>query len=209
MKKTLLTMMLMLLGMSAWAQTWTAPTENEYQSSTPVYVQVNVNGVEQLKVEVAAFIGDECRAVSDAARTLVGGNQYHQLRVYGDPTEDLNKTITFKVAWGGVVVKFNKAIPFTGETYSGIPVVLNADIPTGIAITNPLNLEQKLPFTYDLTDDIEFTYYDPSGANSYTPLGESTIETPLTYEWDFSNSSSSCSEYKNSGNNSFPFLASA
>ena len=188
MKKTLLTMMLMLVGMSAWAQDWTPPSENDYQSSTPVYVQVNVNGVEQLKAEVAAFIGDDCRAVSPSAETLVGDNQYHLLRVWGDPTADLNKPITFKVAWGGVVVKFNKTIPFTGETYSGIPVVLNADIPTGIAITNPLNLEKKLPFTYDLTDDIEFTYYDPSGANSYTPLGESTIETPLTYEWDFANS---------------------
>ena len=190
MKKTLLTMMLMLVGMSAWAQDWTPPSENDYQSSTPVYVQVNVNGVEQLKAEVAAFIGDDCRAVSPSAETLVGDNQYHLLRVWGDPTADLNKPITFKVAWGGVVVKFNKTIPFTGETYSGIPVVLNADIPTGIAITNPLNLEKKLPFTHDLTDDVKFTYYDPSGANSYTPLGESTIETPLTYEWDFANSSS-------------------
>jgi hypothetical protein len=190
MKKTLLTMMLMLVGMSAWAQDWTPPSENDYQSSTPVYVQVNVNGVEQLKAEVAAFIGDDCRAVSPSAETLVGDNQYHLLRVWGDPTADLNKPITFKVAWGGVVVKFNKTIPFTGETYSGIPVVLNADIPTGIAITYPLNWEKKLPLTYDLTDDVKFTYYDPSGANSYTPLGESTIETPLTYEWDFANSSS-------------------
>lgn len=190
MKKTLLTMMLMLVGMSAWAQDWTPPSENEYQHSTPVYVKVNVNGVEQLKAQVAAFIGDDCRAVSVGAETLIGDNQYHTLRVWGDPTADLNKPITFKVAWSGVVVKFNKTIPFTGETYREIPVVLNADIPTGIAITNPLNLEKKLPFTYDLTDDVEFTYYDPSGANSYTPLGESTIETPLTYEWDFANSSS-------------------
>lgn len=189
MKKTLLTMMLMLVGMSAWAQDWTPPSENDYQSSTPVYVQVNVNGVEQLKAEVAAFIGDDCRAVSPSAETLVGDNQYHLLRVWGDPTADLNKPITFKVALGGVVVKFNKTIPFTGETYSGIPVVLNADIPTGIAITNPLNLEKKLPFTYDLTNDIEFTYFDPSGADAYTPLGESSIESELTYEWDFANSS--------------------
>lgn len=189
MKKTLLTMMLMLVGMSAWAQTWTAPTENDYQSSTPVYVQVNVNGKEQLKVEVAAFIGDECRAVSDSPGALIGGNQYHLLRVWGDPTNDLNKSITFKVAWNGLVFNFTKTIKWTGETHSEIPVVLNVDMPTGIAITNPLNLEQKLPFTYDLTNDIEFTYFDASGADSYTPLGESSIESELTYEWDFANSS--------------------
>lgn len=180
----------MLVGMTAWAQDWTAPTENEYETSTPVYVQVNVNGMEQLKIEVAAFIDEECRAVSVGAETLIGDNQYHRLRVWGDPTADLNKPITFKVAWGGVVVAFNKTIPFTGETYSEIPVVLNVDMPTGISITNPLNLEQKLSFTHDLTNDVEFTYRDASGADTYIPLGESTIETPLTYEWDFANSSS-------------------
>ena len=190
MKKTLLTMMLMLVGMSAWAQDWTPPSENEYQHSTPVYVKVNVNGVEQLKAQVAAFIGDDCRAVSVGAETLIGDNQYHTLRVWGDPDTDANKTITFKVAWSGLVFNFTKTIKWTGETYNEtLPLVLNVDMPTGIAITNPLELEQKLPFTYDLTNDIEFTYYDPSGADSYTPLGESSIESELTYEWDFANSS--------------------
>ena len=58
MKKLLLSLVLMLVGMSVWAQDWTAPSENEYQSSTPVYVQVNINGEAQLKAQVAAFIGD-------------------------------------------------------------------------------------------------------------------------------------------------------
>ena len=47
MKKILLTMMLMLAGIAAWAQNWTAPSANDYESSTPVYVQLNVNGAEQ------------------------------------------------------------------------------------------------------------------------------------------------------------------
>ena len=63
MKKLLLSMLLMLVGMATWAQDWEAPSENEYQSSTPVYVQVKVNGEEQMKAQVAAFIDDDCRAV--------------------------------------------------------------------------------------------------------------------------------------------------
>ena len=180
----------MLLGMATWAQDWTAPSENDFESSTPVYVQVNVNGVEQMKVQVAAFIDDDCRAVSYGAETQVGNSQYHLLRVWGDPSADYNKTITFKVAWEGLVFNFRKTVAWTGETHKEIPVVLNVDLPTGVSITNPLNLEMKLPGTYDLANNISFTYNDPSGAASYTPLGESTIETELTYEWDFANSSS-------------------
>ena len=77
MRKILWMAVLMLVGMSAWAQGWTGPSANDYQSSTPVYVQVNVNGAEQLKVEVAAFIGDDCRAVSVGAETQIGNSQYH------------------------------------------------------------------------------------------------------------------------------------
>lgn len=190
MKKILLTMMLMLAGMVTWAQNWTAPSENDYQHSTPVYVQVNVNGEEQMKAQVAAFIDDDCRAVSYGAETVIDNSQYHLLRVWGDPTEDANKTIKFKVAWEGLVFTFTKTVIWTGETHSEIPVVLNVDMPTGVSITNPLTLEMKLPGTYDLANNISFTYNDPSGAASYTPLGESTIETELVYEWDFANSSS-------------------
>lgn len=180
----------MLAGMATWAQDWTAPSENDFESSTPVYVQVNVNGVEQMKVQVAAFIDDDCRAVSYGAETQVGNSQYHLLRVWGDPSADYNKTITFKVAWEGLVFNFTKTVKWTGDTHSEIPVVLNVDMPTGVSITNPLTLEMKLPGTYDLTNNISFTYNDPSGAASYTPLDESTIETELVYEWDFANSSS-------------------
>lgn len=190
MKKILLTMMLMLAGMVTWAQNWTAPTENEFYGETPVYVQLNVNGAEQLKAEIAAFIDGDCRAVAYGAETEINNSQYYQLRVWGDPTKDANKTIKFKVAWEGLVFTFTKTVIWTGETHSEIPVVLNVDMPTGVSITNPLNIEVKLSGTYDLTNDISYTYNDPSSAASYTPLGESTIETVLTYEWDFANSSS-------------------
>lgn len=193
MKKSLLSLCMMLLTVASWAQNWTAPTENDYPHSTPVYVQVKVNGEEMLKgVEVAAFIDDECRASSQSAEAQVGDLLCYQLRVWGDTDADLNKTITFKVYYNGLVFKMKKTITFTGETYSEIPMVLNIDCPTGVSLPDPLELEEKLPFSYDLTKDIEFQYEgkDASGATvSYTPLGESEIETELTYSWDFANSS--------------------
>ena len=143
-------------------------------------------------VEVAAFIDDECRASSQFAEARVGDLLCYQLRVWGDTDADLNKTITFKVSYDGLVFKMKKTITFTGETYSEIPLVLNIDLPNGVSLPNPLKLEAKLPFSYDLTNDIEFQYEgrDASGALvPYTPLGESEIETELTYRWDFSNSS--------------------
>lgn len=186
MKKLLLSMLLMLVGMATWAQDWEAPSENEYQSSTPVYVQVKVNGEEQMKAQVAAFIDDDCRAVSFEPNALIGDNQYHLLRVWGDPTADNNKSIKFKVAWDGLVFNFTKTVPFTGETYSEIPLVLNVDLPTAVTLTNPLNIEANLPYSYDLTNDIKLVY----GDESYTPLGESSVEGEFVYEWDFANSSS-------------------
>lgn len=193
MKKSLLSLCMMLLTVASWAQNWTAPTENDYPHSTPVYVQVKVNGEEMLKgAEVAAFIDDECRASSQSAEAQVGDLLCYQLRVWGDTDADLNKTITFKVNYNGLVFKMKKTITFTGETYSEIPLVLNIDLPTGVSMPDPLELEAKLPFSYDLTNDIEFQYegYDASGALvPYTPLGESEIETELTYSWDFANSS--------------------
>ena len=194
MKKSLLSLCMMLLTVASWAQNWTAPTENDYPHSTPVYVQVKVNGEEMLKgVEVAAFIDDECRASLQSPNAQVSGELLcYQLRVWGDTDADLNKTITFKVSYNGLVFKMKKTITFTGETYSEIPLVLNIDLPTGVSLPDPLELEAKLPFSYDLTNDIEFQYEgrDVSGALvPYTPLGESEIETELTYSWDFANSS--------------------
>lgn len=193
MKKSLLSLCMMLLTVASWAQNWTAPTENDYPHSTPVYVQVKVNGEEMLKgAEVAAFIDDECRASSQFAEAQVGDLLCYQLRVWGDTDADLNKTITFKVNYNGLVFKMKKTITFTGETYSEIPLVLNIDLPNGVSLPDPLKLEAKLPFSYDLTNDIEFQYEgkDASGAPvPYTPLGESEIETELTYSWDFANSS--------------------
>ena len=189
MKKFLLTTMLLLFGMATWAQNdWVAPSENQFPNSTPVYVQVKVNGVENQQAVVAAFIDGECRAV--AAQPM--NNGLYRLRVYGDNTTEFNKDIQFKVKYQDIVYSMKKTVKFTGETHTEIPFVLNLDVPTGLTLTNPLEIEAKLPYTHDLTSNITFTYqgFEATGAPvDYQPLGESTIETALTYNWDFANSS--------------------
>ena len=91
----------------------------------------------------------------------------------------------------GLVFNFTKTVVFTGETYSEEnPLILNVDMPTGVSLSYPLNIEVKLPGEYDLNNDIKLLYEVDGSTIAYTPRNESTIETELTYEWDFSNSSS-------------------
>ena len=191
MKKLLFCIVLMLVGMTAWAQDWNDPGSNAYPNSTPVYVKVNYNGGICQKAIVAAFIDGECRAVSYGAETIVGSEALHLLRVWGDLADDKDKDITFKVAYAETIFAMNQTIPFTGETYQPIPLELNIERPTGVSLTNPLDIVAKLTYEYDLTNDIKFSYegYDESGAPiEYTPKGECVIETPLTYKWDYAGS---------------------
>ena len=60
-------MFALLSVMAINAQNWTGPSGNDYQTSTPIYLQVKVNGVVATSndgLEVAAFINEECRAVT-------------------------------------------------------------------------------------------------------------------------------------------------
>ena len=187
MKKLLFTMFALLSVMAINAQNWTGPSGNDYQTSTPIYLQVKVNGVVATSndaLEVAAFINGECRAVTftydaNASNLLT-------LRVWGNPDE-VGQTITFKVFdhLYGLLYSFSKTVPFTGETVAEVPYVLNIDRPTGVSITNPISITTKFPAEIDLNQYLQFDYVGFIGGDlvDYEPLGESTIETTLSYSW--------------------------
>ena len=129
MKKLLLTMFALLSVMAINAQNWTGPSGNDYQTSTPIYLQVKVNGVVATSndaLEVAAFINEECRAVT---RTADDSNNFYTLRVWGNPDE-VGQTITFKVFdhLYGLLYSFSKTVQFTGETVAEVPYVLNLSL---------------------------------------------------------------------------------
>lgn len=184
MKKVFFTMLALLSIMTINAQNWTAPSESEYPSETPIYVQVKVNGQPSTSVEVAAFIDGDCRGTATEATIYTQNGNLYQLRVWGND-DDVNKEITFKVfdRNSGIVFSCTKQATFTGETVNEVPFVLNIDKPTGVSITNPINIVTKFPNKIDLSEHISFTYGGNDSPVEYEPLGESTIETILNYEW--------------------------
>ena len=187
MKRFLFSMLALLSVMAINAQNWTEPSGNDFLTSTPIYVHVKVNGVvanANNGLEVAAFMNGECRAVSGRPSDT---NNLFTLRVWGNPDE-VGDTITFKVYDHryGLLFSFNNEVLFTGETVAEVPFVLNIDEPTGVELISPIQILTKFPAEIDLSEYITLTYdgHDAFGeAIDYEPLGESTLETELTYVW--------------------------
>ena len=186
MKRFLFSMLALLSVMAINAQNWTEPSGNDFLTSTPIYVHVKVNGVvanANNGLEVAAFMNGECRAVSGRPSDT---NNLFTLRVWGNPDE-VGDTITFKVYDHryGLLFSFNNEVLFTGETVEEVPYELNIDRPTGVSITNPISITTKFPAEIDLNQYLQFDYVGFIGGDlvDYEPLGESTIETTLSYSW--------------------------
>lgn len=193
MKKSILSFLLLFAALATFATRWTAPSISDYSDRFVVYTQVNVNGMKSNNVEVAAFIDGQVRGVANY--TSLNSVGHLNLEVRGNESDN-GKTITFKVAFNSLVYKVEKTLTYQHQrTYTPFPFVINVDAITGVALTNPININQVIGTTYDLTNDISFLYepLDLDGApESYNRMYETTLdtsETPLTYMWDFGNSS--------------------
>ena len=201
MKKTILSFLLMFVTMATFASRWTVT--GEYSDRFVVYTQVNINGLPRNDVEVAAFIDGQVRGVADASN-INNNNGHLALEVWGD-VEDNGKTVTFKIAYNNLVYKSTKTLSYQNQdTHTPIPFVLNVDAITGVKLPETLELTQKIGTTYDLTSDITLLYEplneygrpalnDDGTPAQYTKRNETTLDTdvtPLSYEWDFANSSS-------------------
>ena len=99
MRKHLLTFLFLMCSMTLWAQSgWSNPS-SEYQEQTVVYVSVEsashdiFSGVTE--PQVAAFIGDEIRALS-TSYMMAGNYKVYALRV-GGTGDDVDAQIDFKV----------------------------------------------------------------------------------------------------------------
>lgn len=114
MKKQLLTLMLMLVGMTAWAQSgsgWTDPS-SEYQAQTVVYLAIDCGEYDMFYYsdgyvnynytpEIAAFIDGELRVAGNLSDYEAGINPANKAPIYalrvGGIAEDEGKEITFKI----------------------------------------------------------------------------------------------------------------
>ena len=201
MKKTILSFLLMFVTMATFASRWTVT--GEYSDRFVVYTQVNINGLPRSQgVEVAAFIDGQVRGVANESNITKNGHL--ALEVWGNDADN-EKTVTFKIAYNSLVYKSTKTLSYQHQsTQSPIPFVLNVDAITGVKLPETIELTQNIGTTYDLTSDITLLYeprneYDRPALNDdgtpvqYTKLNETTLDTdvtPLSYEWEFENSSS-------------------
>ena len=211
MKKQLLTMLLLMVGMTSLAQSgWSDPSGN-YQEQTVVYVTVDCGDYDiysgVTEPQVAAFIGDEIRALATSYQ-LLGNYKVYAMRVGG--TSDDN----------GSVIDFKLYDPVSGLIY---PLEMTDDQNEAAEIT------YQGDYTYQENQSIKlftgsaipantmrFTYYDVERNSIFMNVGDvMTIEdggsieylfvsptngeevpatTPeVTLEWDLSS-------YDNSGN---------
>lgn len=178
---------------------FTAPEAGKYADGFAVNVQLKISGDAVNansfpEVELAVFVGGECRdviSINQNTARFNRGTGFFMTRAMGSE-KDNGKDVTFKAVVNGVAYKFTNKLTYKyGESYTEVPYVLNLDRVLGVELTNPIVIEQKKGTTYDITKDISFVY--TSQAFNYTPMGQSSLDTdvtPLSYEWDFSNSAS-------------------
>ena len=184
MKRIILSFTLLLACASAWADHWTAPSAYDYDSESPVYVTLTINGgvaTNDTIVELAAFIGDECRAI--AKQTADNGK--YLLRVRGTNTDN-GKTIVYKAYHKGLEYGLQPETPtvFNDEmTNSNVNLTLSAI--TGITTANPLCVTANLPCEETLV--YTYLYHNAKGKN-ITPSSRCTVLSPLTFSWTPTNS---------------------
>lgn len=171
--KYFLLALLTAIGQSVYAQHWTAPSEGEYSGETPLYAQVEVNGVYGTQIELAAFVDGECRGVA----TAIAGSTNHTLRVWGDPTADNGKDITLKAYYEGMVYVFKTTYKWTGESQK--LGTLSVDAITDIAPFEINKTTKTFPYTLNVaselaTKSIVYEYGDSQ------PKGQTKLDTSET-----------------------------
>ena len=211
MKKLFLTLLLVMVGMTSLAQSgWSDPSGN-YQEQTVVYVTVDCGDYDiysgVTEPQVAAFIGDEIRALATSYQSL-GNYKVYTLRV-GGTSDDNDSVIDFK--FYDPVSGLIYPLEMTDEQGEAAEITYQGDY------TYEENQSIKL-FTGSATpaNEMRFTYYDVEHGSIFMNVGDvMTIEdggsieylfvsptngeeipatTPdVTLEWDLSS-------YDNSGN---------
>lgn len=185
MKKLLLTLALAVTSVATWADRWTAPSSNDYPNETPLYVSVNINETAATYMptltEIAAFIDGECRAQA----TVTNNNGYYALRVRGGDA-DMNKTITIKALYNGLVYKFDHTETFDGETEThDVPLELTLSPLLGIAFDEAGPIEVTLNSTYNLAEHLTYTYGSETLGGEDATIDQD--ETPLTVSYSAGN----------------------
>ena len=204
-------MLLVMVGMTSLAQSgWSDPSGN-YQEQTVVYVTVDCGDYDiysgVTEPQVAAFIGDEIRALATSYQML-GNYKVYTLRV-GGTSDDNDNVIDFK--FYDPVSGLIYPLEMTDEQYEAAEITYQGDYTYQEDQSIKLFIGSATP-----ANEMRFTYYDVEHGSIFMNVGDvMTIEdggsleylfvsptngeeipatTPeATLEWDLSS-------YDNSGN---------
>ena len=181
MKKLFLTLLLVMVGMTSLAQSGWSDPFGSYQEQTVVYVTVDCGDYDiysgVTEPQVAAFIGDEIRALATSYQML-GNYKVFALRVGGESTDN-GSVIDFKFydPVSGLVYP----LEMTDEQYEAAEITYQGDY------TYQENQSIKL-FTGSATpaNEMRFTYYDVEHGSIFMNVGDvMTIEDGGSLEYLF------------------------
>ena len=185
MRKQLLTMLLMMVGMTSLAQSgWSDPSGN-YQEQTVVYVTVNCGDYDiysgVTEPQVAAFIGGEIRALATSYLSL-GNYKVFALRVGGESTDertDIGSVIDFKLydPVSGLVYP----LEMTDEQGKAAEITYQGDYTYQEDQSIKLFIGSATP-----ANEMRFTYYDVEHGSIFMNVGDvMTIEDGGSIEYLF------------------------
>ncbi len=169
---------------------FTGPVSGDYADGFVVNARLHINGelCSNLEgIELAAFVGDECRAVISEgfSNDFDQTNNIFMLRVWGSESDN-GKEVSFKVVVDGIAYKFTNTVTYQfNGTYEPYPLDLYLDKITDISLPDEINICQEIGSTYDISKDVTYIY----GGADYTPKNQSSLDTettPLQYIWDCS-----------------------
>lgn len=181
MRKQLLTMLLMMVGMTSLAQSgWSDPSGN-YQEQTVVYVTVDCGDYDiysgVTEPQVAAFIGGEIRALATSYQPL-GNYKVYTLRV-GGTSDDNDNVIDFKFydPVSGLVYP----LEMTDEQYEAAEITYQGDYTYQEDQSIKLFIGSATP-----ANEMRFTYKDVERNSIFMKVGDvMTIEDGGSIEYLF------------------------
>lgn len=181
MRKQLLTMLLLMVGMTSLAQSgWSDPSGN-YQEQTVVYVTVDCGDYDiysgVTEPQVAAFIGDEIRALATSYQ-LLGNYKVYAMRVGGE-SADNGSVIDFKLydPVSGLIYPLD----MTDEQYEAAEITYQGDYTYQEDQSIKLFIGSATP-----ANEMRFTYYDVERGSIFMNVGDvMTIEDGGSIEYLF------------------------
>ena len=152
MKKTYLSLLLILFTVTSYAQPWTLNTA-KYEHSMTITSRIKINGlyISQSNCWLGVFSGDECRGYVKAER-MSNGEYFFFLTIFSNSVE--GESLTLKFNNGYITLPpFPQTLKFQPDKIVGTP-----DLP--FLITSPLEFSSTNFLTFSVVNQIGATTID-------------------------------------------------